>query len=51
LDSNTDISIFPSLFSDNYVKKLYIYPKNGNGGDYIKEIMEYVKDASMNDFP
>ncbi|ORY39807.1 hypothetical protein LY90DRAFT_672361 [Neocallimastix californiae] len=51
LNSNTDISISPSLFSDNYVKKLYIYPKNGNGGDYIKNIMDYVNDASINKFP
>ncbi|KAL6590721.1 hypothetical protein LY90DRAFT_678916 [Neocallimastix californiae] len=51
LNSNTDISISPSLFSDNYVKKLYIYPKNGNGGDYIKEIMDYVKGNSRIIFP
>jgi len=51
LNSNTDISISPSLFSENYIKKLYIYPKNGKGGDYINDIIDYVNINVINIFP
>jgi len=51
LNSNTDISISPSLFSENYIKKLYIYPKNGKGGDYINDITDYGNINAINIFP
>jgi len=50
LNSNSDLNSSPSLFSDNYIKKLFIYPKNSKGEDYIKEIIKYVNDNSI-DFP
>jgi len=52
LNSNGDINESPSLFSDNYIKKLYIYSKSGatNSGRYINEILKYMKDGT-DEFP
>ena len=51
LNSNSEIETSPSLFSDNYIKKLYIYPDNKKSDNYIKKIINFVKDDTDNRFP